>query len=362
MQTCVVAPGAVARNKLPRCAVGVDVREFLLLGPCHQAVPDIKIRVQEREALPRPGRDAESMQSRLPLGLGAQRLFIISRLVAPRREETHLGPCAAHALGRLDAAEPRARVFLHSAARRTSKQTIVAHAMRSMGTYDAVHVRLGDFGSLCAKRPKFCPPSDAELAESSRRSTLSTIPRRCSCSRTIPDRAVSAWGMRVRPVADILNASLGGGVRAGRGRGDGPGRGRALFVGAACSTVSQLIVKRRAGLRPALYACGASPLRPLLAGGTWPAGNTPVRPTSAARSSTWPSACAHQHRIVVARPRAFGRADLLRGARSSEAQREESGTASGPQFSIVVHALASVLRRMIPVVQRLRPGLVTRRR
>merc|ERR1712138_119905 len=37
VQTCVVAPGAVARNKLPRCAVGGDVREFWLLGPCHQA-------------------------------------------------------------------------------------------------------------------------------------------------------------------------------------------------------------------------------------------------------------------------------------------------------------------------------------
>ena len=36
--------------------------------------------------------------------------------------------------------------------------------MESLGTYDAVHVRLGDFGSLCAKRPKFCPPSDAELS------------------------------------------------------------------------------------------------------------------------------------------------------------------------------------------------------
>ena len=41
-------PGAVALNKLPRCAVGVDVREFLLLGPCHQAASDKALGVQKR--------------------------------------------------------------------------------------------------------------------------------------------------------------------------------------------------------------------------------------------------------------------------------------------------------------------------
>ena len=163
VQTCVVAPGAVALNKLPRCAVGVDVREFLLLGPCTKRL----ISAPRSKALG-PAAAWTSLRSpcrdgfRWDSALNASSSFL--GLVSPRREETHLAPCAAHALGRLDASEPRARALLTALRAAPPLRTVVAHAMKSTGTYDAVHVRLGDFGSLCAKRPKFCPPSDAELS------------------------------------------------------------------------------------------------------------------------------------------------------------------------------------------------------
>ena len=82
-----------------------------------------------------------------------------------------------------------------------------------------------------------CVPNDPSSARrrtpsspaSSPCSTLSTIPRRCSCSRTIPIGRGSALGnSRVRPVSGDTERVLGRGVRAGpRGRGDGPRRGRA---------------------------------------------------------------------------------------------------------------------------------------
>ena len=247
VQTCVVAPGAVALNKLPRCAVGVDVREFLLLGPCHQ---EAYKRSAFKSARPCRGLDVASSPCRggfrWDSALNSSQYFL--GLVSPRREQTHLGPCAAHALGRLDAAEPRARAFLQ--ALRSANQPIVAHAMRSMGMYDAVHVRLGDFGSLCAKRPKFCPPSDAELSR-----VFAVLDARNSPAPVLllsddPDRAVRALGnSRVRPVSGILNASLGEASAPGRVAAEMDLAVNArLFVGVACSTVSQLIVKRREAL------------------------------------------------------------------------------------------------------------------
>jgi len=248
VQTCAVAPGAVARNKLPRCAVGVDVREFLLLGPCSQAASDK--RAAFKSARPCRGLDVTRSPCRdgfrWDSALNASSSFL--GLVAPRREKTHLGTCAAHALGRLDASEPRARALL--TALRSAHQPVVSHAMRSMGTYDAIHIRLGDFGSLCAKRPKFCPPSDAELSRVFAALDALNDPAPVLLLSDDPDRAVKALrNSRVRPVAEILNASLG--------EASSPTRvaavmdlavGARLFVGVACSTVSQLIVKRREAL------------------------------------------------------------------------------------------------------------------
>ena len=247
VQTCVVASGAVALDKLPRCAVGVDVREFLLLGPCHQ---EAYKRSAFKSARPCRGLDIASSPCRggfrWDSALNSSQYFL--GLVSPRRETTHLGPCAAHALGRLDASEPRARVFLK--ALRSSKQTIVAHAMTSMGTYDAVHVRLGDFGSLCAKRPKFCPPSDAELSRVFAALDARNKPASILLLSDDPDRAVRALGnSRVRPVAEILNASLGEASSPIRVAAEMDlAVGARLFVGVACSTVSQLIAKRREAL------------------------------------------------------------------------------------------------------------------
>ncbi len=247
VQTCAVPPGAVALNKLPRCAVGVDVREFLLLGPCHQ---EAYKRSAFKSARPCRGLDVASSPCRggfrWDSALNASSSFL--GLVAPRREQTHLGPCAAHALGRLDASEPRARTLL--TALRSSHQTVVAHAMTSMGTYDAVHVRLGDFGSLCAKRPKFCPPSNAELSKVFAALDARKNPASILLLSDDPDRALNALGnSRVRPVAEILNASLGEASSPIRVAAEMDlAVGARLFVGVACSTVSQLIVKRREAL------------------------------------------------------------------------------------------------------------------
>ena len=248
VQTCVITKGAVARNTLPRCAVGVDVREFLLLGPCHQ---EAYKRSAFKSARPCRGLDVASSPCRggfrWDSALNASSSFL--GLVSPRREPTHLAPCAAHALGRLDASEPRARAFL--TALRSAHQPIVAHAMQHLGgTYDAVHVRLGDFGSLCAKRPKFCPPSDAELSRVFAALDARNNPAPVLLLSDDPDRAVRALrNSRVRPVSEMLNASLG--------EASAPGRvavemdlavNARLFVGVACSTVSQLIAKRREAL------------------------------------------------------------------------------------------------------------------
>ena len=119
-----------------------------------------------------------------------------------------------------------------------------------MGTYDAVHVRLGDFGSLCAKRPKFCPPSDADLARVFPVLDALNNPAPVILLSDDPNRARDALGnSRVRPVGDVLNASLGEASAPDRVAVEmGLAVGARLFVGVACSTVSQLIVKRREAL------------------------------------------------------------------------------------------------------------------
>ena len=119
--------------------------------------------------------------------------------------------------------------------------------MRSMGTYDAVHVRLGDFGSLCAKRPKFCPPSDAELSRVFAVLDALNNPAPVLLLSDDPKMARDALrNSRVRPVSEILNASLGEASAPGRVAAEMDlAVGARVFVGVACSTVSQLIVKRR---------------------------------------------------------------------------------------------------------------------
>ena len=119
VQTCVVAPGAVARNKLPRCAVGVDVREFLLLGPCHQ---EAYKRSAFKSARPCRGLDVASSPCRggfrWDSALNASSPFL--GLVAPRREQTHLAPCAAHARAPRRVGTARARSTRSAARRRRS--------------------------------------------------------------------------------------------------------------------------------------------------------------------------------------------------------------------------------------------------
>jgi len=119
-----------------------------------------------------------------------------------------------------------------------------------MGTYDAIHIRLGDFGSLCAKRPKFCPPSDAELSRVFAALDALNTPAPVLVLSDDPERAVKALrNSRVRPVAEILNASLGEASSPIRVAAEMDlAVGARLFVGVACSTVSQLIVKRREAL------------------------------------------------------------------------------------------------------------------
>ena len=119
-----------------------------------------------------------------------------------------------------------------------------------MGTYDAVHVRLGDFGSLCAKRPKFCPPSNDELSRVFAALDARNKPAPVLVLSDDPDRAVRALrNSRVRPVSEILNASLGEASSPIRVAAEMDLAVNArLFVGVACSTVSQLIVKRREAL------------------------------------------------------------------------------------------------------------------
>ena len=119
-----------------------------------------------------------------------------------------------------------------------------------MGTYDAIHVRLGDFGSLCAKRPKFCPPSDAELSRVFAVLDARNDPAPVLLLSDDPDRAMRALrNSRARPVSDILNASLGEASSPTRVAAEMDlAVGARLFVGVACSTVSQLVVKRREAL------------------------------------------------------------------------------------------------------------------
>ena len=65
-----------------------------------------------------------------------------------------------------------------------------------------------------------------------------------------PKRAWDALrNSRVRPVAGVLNASLGEASAPGRVAAEMDlAVGARVFVGVACSTVSQLIVKRREAL------------------------------------------------------------------------------------------------------------------
>ena len=132
------------------------------------------------------------------------------------------------------------------------------HTLFATGAYDAVHVRLGDFDRLCADRSdarsaaeatrvqKFCPPSDDQLASVFARLDGLGGPRLpvLLLSDDPPTAArrlgVAARG-RLRTLGNetrlehaprlAVEMDLAVGARA--------------FVGVACSTVSQLIIKRR---------------------------------------------------------------------------------------------------------------------
>ena len=177
--------------------------------------------------------------------------------VAPARAPRHLAPCARTALGRLDARQGTARRFL-TAFRAAPRLKAAADAVSAtLGeAYDAVHVRLGDFGDLCeassndARRRKFCPPSASELASLLKRLDALGPPRPVVVLSDDPlaaSRAIGG-GRRVVAAADVANAS---------GAASAPPRvaldvelavGARFFVGVACSTVSQLVVKRRDAL------------------------------------------------------------------------------------------------------------------
>ena len=252
-QRCVVASGAVARNALPRCAVGLELRELLLLGPCSQASTNKRAAFKSA----RPCRGLDVARSPCPRGfrwnsaLNASSGFL--GLVAPRRASTHLAPCNAHALGRLDAAEPYARAVLAALRAAAPLRALVSRAAAALGTYDAIHIRLGDFGALCTTRPKFCPPSSAELARVFAALDARHVPTPVLLLADDADGAVKQLrNPRVRPVGSILRS-----VNASFREASAPDRlvvevdlavNARLFVGVACSTVSQLIVKRREAL------------------------------------------------------------------------------------------------------------------
>ncbi|KAJ1459563.1 hypothetical protein M885DRAFT_510686 [Pelagophyceae sp. CCMP2097] len=285
LRHCTVRPpstqaGAAGRREmraffdaLPKCMIGLKLRELALLGPC---TAEASPRRAFKSSRPCKGLEGRSLAPLSPCAAGldwsgslnASRHF--RGLVSPQRADGHLGPCHKTALARLRADTARADLLLASL-RPASDLIKAADAVQAMlaGGFDAVHVRLGDFDALCSgsgavqrdRVHKFCPPSDAELA------LAATFLRPPANAQTLlvlsddPVRAVRAIraGDAARNVVSLPELL---GNRTDLGEID---HSRLLilemelatramgFVGVACSTVSQLIIKRREALRRPFY-------------------------------------------------------------------------------------------------------------
>ena len=253
---------------LPRCAVGVEFRDLLLLGPCARSVRREPWRAFKN------GRTCAGLDvAQSPCAAGFDWSSSLNEtadgLVVPSRAAAHLAPCDRTAVARLDATEPRARALLAALNAAPALLPAAAAASRALfgatgGRYDAVHVRLGDFGTLCARgmteaaaatdrRAKFCPPSPEELASVlAKLDDLGGPPLAVLLLSDEPAEAARrvGGGDRVRTMprndslvdAPRLAVEMELAVRA------------RAFVGVACSTVSQLVIKRRLaqGRRPHL--------------------------------------------------------------------------------------------------------------
>ena len=165
------APFTDVLRNLPRCAVGVDAGAFQLLGPCARDVAPGRRAFKSG----RPCAGVDVTQS--PCATGFDWSATLSKaalgLVAPARAAAHLAPCDATAISRLDATEARAGRFLRALGAAPALLPVARRLRTSLfgaEPYDAVHVRLGDFGDLCGaaadpadRKYKFCPPADDEL-------------------------------------------------------------------------------------------------------------------------------------------------------------------------------------------------------
>lgn len=237
---------ACATMPPPRCTVGLKYTPF--------AAASCPKRRQPRKRLFKSGRTCRGISSQTcrfgfdwSSSLNATHAF--RGLVEPARAADHFDPCAARAISRLEARHPPAadllEAFQPAPALRRALNQLRQHLGLRDGTYNAVHVRLGDFASLCSTQHtrtiKFCPPQPSVLSKGV--STLlgdrpilllSDEPRRAAANLAFP-RLVSLntsyealGGALPRLILEIELA-----VTAH------------TFLGVACSTVSQWIVKRR---------------------------------------------------------------------------------------------------------------------
>jgi len=174
-------------------------------------------------------------------------------LIDPDRTKSHLTPCNRRALSRFNARERRAIEFLQAFRPQPELLKIVHQFIANMGKYDAVHIRLGDFQTLCStqnqRAVKFCPPSAdtfrkgifntlGDMQKTTRKPVLliSDEPQRFFHSilngQSFPFIFQFSSSLLKEPLLHlIIEIELA--VRAH------------TFIGLACSTVSQLIIKRR---------------------------------------------------------------------------------------------------------------------
>lgn len=245
---------------LPRCAVGVSYDPFVALS-----CPRDKT---SRKRLFKSGRTCRGESSPTckvgfdwSSSLNASSNFI--GIVDESRRKTHLEACNARALSRLEAeAGSRGSVGLEAFRPAPKLREVLVELKRALGLvdgqYDAMHLRLGDFAKLCGQRDsdgraaKFCPPNPTLLPKA-----VDNLPSPSFPILLLSDESEKALGFLRRddhrrrfvsiqqhrnfssaildtygPLATlVLEIELALNSRT--------------FVGVACSTVSQWIIKRR---------------------------------------------------------------------------------------------------------------------
>ena len=256
------------------CAIGID-GALTDLFMCPTGRP--------RFARFKNGRGCHFRQSRCALGFDWSAALNDSSsflgLVAPDRRRTHFDPCFRRALSRLDATERNAAEVLSALRPAPDLADLSTHARRQLDllhrSFDAVHVRLGDFRTKCDERhgvrtDKFCPPDPATLATASQllhhhhhHHRRRKYPRPLLVLSDDPDTALrflqpgaqktqtplltlnaSLFPANIDPVKRLI-VELDVATHA------------LLFLGVACSTVSQLIIKKRQA-RKALHGRSSS--------------------------------------------------------------------------------------------------------